>query len=201
MASGLLLMSRPGHARTLEDLEKQLAREPPISTPFVEYHFSRVLKRPAQARGTLEYDKDAVLVRNVESPYRERTEVSGETVSVRRENKPERRFSLQRAPQLRVLLGSFRALLDGRLSGLRDDFDVRFDDGGHGWVITLTPHDATLARHVGSLRVDGVDDRPVCLESATADGASYTLLGGNLPTADAPTRDSLEKFCRAPAAP
>jgi hypothetical protein len=193
-------MSGRTPAGSLEDLEKRLAREPPVSTPFVEYRFSRVLKRPASASGTLEYRADGVLIRDVELPYRERTTVSGDGVSVRREGRAERRFPLERAPQLRVLLDGFRALLDGRLSALRGDFTVHLDETGRRWTITLTPLDATLARRLTTLRIDGTDDRPTCLAIAMPDGASYTLLGPVTRVSDAPTRAKLEAICRTPPA-
>jgi hypothetical protein len=193
-------MSGRTPAGSLEDLEKRLAREPPVSTPFVEYRFSRVLKRPASASGTLEYRADGVLVRDVEHPYRERTTVSGDGVSVQREGRAERRFPLERAPQLRVLLDSFRALLDGRLSALRRDFTVSLEEAGRGWTITLSPLDATLARRLTTLRIDGTDDRPTCLAIAMTDGASYTLLGPVTRVGGAPTRAELEAICRSPPA-
>lgn len=177
-----------------------MAREPPVSTPFVEYRFSRVLKRPASASGTLEYRTDGVLVRDVELPYRERALVSGDSVSLQREGRAERRFPLERAPQLRVLLESFRALLDGRLSALRKDFTVSLEEAGRGWTITLTPLDDSLARRLTTLRIDGTDDRPTCLEIAMPDGASYTLLGPKHPVRDTPTRAELEAICRLPPA-
>ncbi len=177
-----------------------MSREPPVSIPFREYRFSRVLKRPASASGMLEYRADGVLVRDVELPYRERTLVSGEGVILQREGRAERRFPLERAPQLRVLLEGFRALLDGRLSTLRNDFTVRLDEAGRGWTITLTPLDATLARRLTALRIDGTGDQPTCLEIAMPDGASYTLLGPTPRVRDVPTRAELEATCRTPLA-
>jgi hypothetical protein len=200
LAPILLLTSPPGLPASLEDLEQRLARDPPVSTPFVEYRFSRVLKRPASASGTLEYRTDGVLVRDVELPYRERALVSGDSVSLQREGRAERRFPLERAPQLRVLLEGFRALLDGKLSTLRDDFTVRLDEAGRRWTITLTPLDASLARRLTSLRIEGSDDRPTCLEIAMPDGASYTLLGAKVPVRETPTRAELEAICRSPSA-
>lgn len=177
-----------------------MAREPPVSTPFVEYRFSRVLKRPASASGTLEYRADGVLARDVELPYRESALVSGDSVSLQREGRAERRFPLERAPQLRVLLEGFRALLDGRLSKLREDFTVRLEESGRSWAITLTPLDASLARRLTTLRINGTDDRPTCLEIAMSDGASYTLLGPKVAVRDSPTRPELDAICRTPPA-
>ncbi len=113
--------------RGLEALEQKLARTPPVSTEFVEYRFSHLLKKPLRSSGTLEYRADGVMVRNVVAPGRELTEVDGGQVRITRAGKPARTLSLQRAPQLRVLLGSFRALLEGRLSPLQQDFALTLD--------------------------------------------------------------------------
>jgi hypothetical protein len=91
-------------------------------------------------------------------------------------------------------------LLDGRLSALRNDFTVDLEEAGRRWTITLTPLDATLARRLTTLRIEGTDDRPTCLAIAMPDGASYTLLGPATRMSAAPTRAELEAICRAPVA-
>jgi hypothetical protein len=48
-----LLLANTAPARSLEELEKTLARTPPVSTDFVEYRFSHVLKKPLRTSGTL----------------------------------------------------------------------------------------------------------------------------------------------------
>ena len=91
-------------------------------------------------------------------------------------------------------------MLDGRLRTLRRDFTVRLEEAGRGWTITLTPLDATLARRLSTMRIDGTDDRPTCLAIAMPDGASYTLLGPVRRVGDAPTRAEVEAICRTPLA-
>ena len=101
----------------------RLVRTPPVSTDFVEYRFSHLLKKPLRSSGTLEYRADGVLVTQCRWRRTARTtEVDGDQVRITRDGKPTRTLSLQRAPQLRVLLGSFRALLEGRLTPLQQRF-------------------------------------------------------------------------------
>ena len=191
-----LLLANTAPARSREELEKTLARTPPVSTGFVEYRFSHVLKKPLRTSGTLEYRADGVLARSVESPFRELTEVEDGTVRITRGDKPTRTLSLDRAPQLRLLLGSFRALLDGRLTPLERDFPVTLAEQGDHWRLTLVPRDPRIGRHLRSIDVYGAGDRPRCIEAVEADDdAAFTLLAGDSGMAS-PTRTQLEERCR-----
>ena len=191
-----LLLATTASARSLEELERTLARSPPVSTRFVEYRFSHVLKKPLRTSGTMEYRADGVLARKVEAPFREITEVQGSTVRITRGDKPTRTLSLDRAPQMRLLLDSFRALLDGRLTPLERDFQVILAEQGDEWRLTLIPRDPGLARHLGSIDVYGAGDRPRCIEAVEGDGdAAFTLLD-EAPDVAAPTRPQLEERCR-----
>jgi outer membrane lipoprotein carrier protein LolA len=202
----LLTTSTAAPSRALEDFERQIRRSPPVTTAFVEYRFSHLLKKPLRTSGTLEYRADGVLARKVDMPYRETTEVTGDQVRIARADKPARTLSLQRAPQLRVLLGSFRALLEGRLAPLAQDFDIALDENEAGWTLTLEPRDAKLAKHLARIDVFGSGDRPTCLEAREPDGdGAITLLGVALPgqspavAGKQPTRVELERACRGPA--
>jgi hypothetical protein len=203
----LLLTNTAAFSRALEDFQRQLARTPPVTTGFVEYRFSHLLKKPLRTSGTLEYRADGVLARNVDTPYHELTEVTGDEVRITRADKPVRTFSMQRAPQLRVLLGSFRALLDGHLTPLQQDFDLQLAEDAPRWTLTLKPRDARLARHLASITVFGAGERPQCLEALEPDGdGAVTLLrdaqapehnqGDKLPS-----RAEVEHTCRASGAP
>jgi len=197
------MTSTAAFSRALEDLERQLKRTPPVTTAFVEYRFSHLLKKPLRTSGTLEYRSDGVLARTVDTPYHEVTEVAGDQVRITRGDKPARTLSLQRAPQLRVLLGSFRALLEGRLVPLQQDFDVALlHDDPTLWTLTLKPLDAQLAKHLARIEVFGKGDHPACLQALEPDGDGAITLMGEAPAVNAtlPTRAELERSCRAGAA-
>ncbi len=174
-----------------------------MSTGFVEYRFSHLLKKPLRSSGTLEYRADGVLTRNVDSPYHEVTEVSGEEVRITRANKPTRSFSLERAPQLRVLLGSFRALLDGHLTPLTQDFDVQLTELPPRWTLTLKPKDPRLAKQLASIHVFGANERPQCLEALEPDGDGALTLLKEAPAKEdkLPARSEVEQACHATGAP
>jgi hypothetical protein len=196
----LLLTATATPSRGLEELEQRLARTPPVSTEFVEYRFSHLLKKPLRSSGTLEYRADGVMVRNVVAPNREVTEVDGEQVRITRGGKPSRTLSLQRAPQLRVLLGSFRALLEGRLTPLQQDFTVTLDENEPNWTLTLEPRDPALAKHLAHIDVHGSGDRPACVEALEPDGDGALTLFAPVPAGNTlPTRAEVERQCRVSA--
>ena len=112
---GLTLASAPLHAAD-PDVDALLARLPrpaPDSTSFVEVRYSSLLEKPIVVSGRLEHREDGSLVRRVEWPYQEVTVLQGENVSVERAGSKPRRFTLDRAPELRGMLASFGAILQG----------------------------------------------------------------------------------------
>jgi hypothetical protein len=197
----VLLTGATASSRTLDEFERALRRTPPVTTRFVDYRFSHLLKKPLQASGTLEYRADGVLVRDVTAPYREVTEVLGDEVRIQREGKPARTMSLQRVPPLRVLLGSFRALLEGRLAPLSQDFEVSLLEGEAHWTLTLTPRDPRMARALARIQVSGATDRPDCIVALEPDGdAAFTLLEPPATGGAIPARAALEQRCHLDAA-
>ncbi len=174
----MLLATVAAPARTLPELERALARQPPHSTSFQEFRFSRLMTRAAVATGTLEYRQPGNWVRTVETPRVERAEINGDEVRVRRGSGAERRFDLARAPQLRLLLQSLQALLGGHLSTLEEEFQLSFVSQDPAWGLRLTPRDARLSKSVLHIDVFGAGDAATCIEVAEPDGdASFTLLG------------------------
>lgn len=191
-------LARTASGRSLEELEQALARTPPVSTVFVEYRFSHLMKKPLRTSGTLEYRADGVMTRKVESPFQETTDIEGDTMRIARAGRAPRTISLQRAPQLRVLLGSFRALLEGKLTPLASDFDITLEDHAQNWTLTLRPHDPRLARQLDRIRVFGIGDRPTCLEALEPDGDAALTLFDAAPAGDAsPSREQLDQRCHA----
>ena len=188
----------PASAKTLAELEKALMRPPPKSTAFVEYRFSHLLKRAAIATGTLEYREDGAWVRTVDKPRVERAEIINDEIRMRRGDGPERRVSLSRAPQLRMLLDSLRALMEGRITRLGDEFDLSLSSRDPAWGLRLAPSDARLARQEARIDVFGTGDAPTCIEMAEPDGdASFTLQGDAKPADKLADRAAVEARCRA----
>jgi hypothetical protein len=155
-----------------------LVRPAPDTTRFVEVRYSALLSEPIFVTGELEHRTDGALVRRVESPYLETTELHDENVLVDRAGSKPRRFSLDRAPELRGLLASFGALLTGDREALERNFAVAVRGDPEHWRLELSPRDERLKRRLASIVVDGRQDRPRCLTLAEPDGdASVMALG------------------------
>jgi hypothetical protein len=179
-------------------LLEKLVRPASESTTFVEIRYSSLLTEPIVASGEFEYRMDGALVRRITSPYAETTVLAGETVVVEREGSKPRQFSLDRAPELRGMLTSIRALLQGDRAELERHFSVTTTGNDAGWQMELTPRDRKLRTKIALIRVDGVEGVPLCFAMVEPDGdASLLALGINdraaLPAAL--DRQSLQAWC------
>ena len=180
----------PCAAPELDALLARIARPPPERTAFVEWRQSALLAAPVRVAGELEYRGPGALSRRVDAPWRETTTLEGDRVTVEREGERTRRFSLRRAPELRVLLGGFAALLAGDRAALERAFEVRLDANGADWRLTLVPRDAALRRQLASLVVEGRDAAPRCFLSTEADGdQSLMRVGAAAAWTDPPDAD------------
>jgi len=163
-------------APDIDALLKQLARPAPATTPFVEAHFLHLLTRPLVVAGKLEYLGPDALARTVESPYHERTEVRGEAVTLEREGSKPQHFSLQHAPEMKSLLGSFAALLSGDAAGLRREFDLDISGDEASWTLQLTPRDAHVRSRILSIVVAGRRDEPRCITTQQPHDTTTVML-------------------------
>lgn len=179
-------------------LIRRLAKPAPASIAFTEIRFSPLLQQPLAVSGTLGYGGPARLDRHVTRPYREATEIRGESVKVSREGEPVRSFALKRAPELQGLLQAFAALLAGDPAQAEKDFTVMATGNEASWQLILTPADARARRRVKQVEIDGREGTPRCFAVVNAnEGASVMLLGA---AADAElprplTREWITRFC------
>ena len=152
----------------LDAILQRLARPAPSSTPFIEARFSELLSRPLVVSGELQYLGPGSLVRVVEKPYRERTEIRGNSVTVRRGDGPPQHFSLDQAPQMQSLVTSFSALLAGDVATLRRTFALDLHGSPSDWTIGLTPLDPRVHESIRSILVSGSGGEPRCLTTYQA---------------------------------
>jgi hypothetical protein len=176
----LLLTSATGLASEFDTnvLLARLVRPGPDTTLFVEIRYSAMLTEPIVAAGELEHRVDGALVRRVTAPYRETTVLAGEGVLVMREGRKPRRLSLDRTPELRGMLASFGALLQGDRAMLERHFEVTAAGTDAGWHMELTPRDDKLKTRLARIQVDGANGDPRCFMMVEPDGdASLMALG------------------------
>ena len=175
-----------------------LRRPVPADTAYAEVRFMRMLKRPLVLRGELHYGGPGQLGKRVDAPYRETTVIADSEVTVQREGKGERKFSLERAPELGALVGGLSALLGGDAEALNHEFSIETAQRNEGWRLNLTPRSPALARQLSAMIVDGRAGEPRCITLAEADGDASTMLLGELAQAklgEAPTRGAVGQLC------
>lgn len=159
------------------ELVARLEREAPSSIAFVEVRFSSLLVEPLVVSGELDYESSTTLRRRVETPYRETTTISGETVRVERDG-DSRTFALRRAPELRGLLTGMVGLLGGNTASLSENFAIATAGDDDAWRLELAPADDRVRQRLRAITVTGIGDEPRCFVLRdTQDGASVMLLG------------------------
>jgi hypothetical protein len=191
----------------LDALLARIARPAPARVAFVDVRWSGLLARPLVTAGELEYRGGERLTKRVDRPYRETTEIDGRDVRVRREGQTPRRFSLDRAPELRGMLASFAGLLAGDRKSLEAYFEAAVIGarpasatragarretspdgdvsnpaftpvGDSTWTITLAPKSERLAKRVATIEMQGRGNVPRCVWVREPDGdATLSLLG------------------------
>lgn len=163
----------------------RLARPVPITTPFVELRGSALLKAPLRVEGEYRRPDADTLVRDVRTPYRETTTITGTTgaaggeVVIAREAQKPRRFALARAPELLALQASFGALLAGDRAALERHYRIEADGARERWKLVLTPRDPALAAKLTSITLLGRGAELRCIETqAPKQPLQRTLLAG-----------------------
>ena len=198
LASCALVPAIAFAALDADSLLKALAHPAPATTPFVEVRFSKLLDQPLLVKGQLEYHEDGALVRAVNAPFRERTEIRGETVTVERVGKATRRFSLKRAPELRSMLGGFAAVLGGSQESLKRDFNLALTGEESHWHLALTPKSASVGKYVRDIVIEGHASDARCIVVTQPDTQASVMLVGKATETSLPTpleRGWLDHFC------
>jgi Outer membrane lipoprotein carrier protein LolA-like len=183
----------------LPGLLAQVARPEADTIGFVEVRYSRLLKTPLAVSGTLEHAADGTLVRRVEVPYHERTEIRGNDVVIEREGSRSRRFSLDRVPELQGLLGSIGAMLRGDATLLDRYFSATLDGTLDAWQVLLVPNDPRLGQRLANIAIDGTRQGARCfiMNQPTGDASIIALGVSSVEQVPHGARADFESWCAA----
>ncbi|MHB8447559.1 MAG: LolA-related protein [Rudaea sp.] len=178
----------------------RLKRPVPAATAYTEVRFLHQLTRPLILRGELDYGGADKLGKRVDAPYHETTQISGGGVTLTRDGRTPQHFDLERAPELKALMGGFSALLGGDAAALQSLYTISLVHNASGWTLALTPRDTALQKHLRDFVIEGADAEPRCFTLRQNNGdASVMLLGALAETKlpQPPTLAALAAICRA----
>ena len=175
VAIGALLLSSaaalgqqaPGN--DLGELMRQLAGRRHGEVSFVEQHFLKLLKHPAESYGELTYDAPDRLEKRTIEPKAETLTLAGDVLTVVRGGRT-RTLDLKAYPTLVPFIESIRATLAGDLPSLERLFTVDFAGTMAHWRLTLAPRDAQVAKAVSRVTIEGTNDMLTTLEIVETDG-------------------------------
>ena len=170
------------------------------TTAYTEVRFVDMLDAPMILTGELQYLADGGLVKRVAKPYRETTTVgAGGEVTVEREGRETKTFTLKRAAALGAFLESFAGVLGGDAARLAQSYTVAIAGDESHWSLKLMPRDKSLSRHVSRIEIDGETRTPLCFRVQEANGDSSVLLVERLARARLsanPTKNELDQMCK-----
>ena len=185
IASGLVSLGAAGVclADDLDGLMALLAQRKHGHVSFVEEHFLAVLDRPVESSGELLYDAPDRLEKRTLKPKPETLVLEHGVITAHR-GRHTYVLNLSDYPQIVPLIDSIRATLAGDRAALERIFKVRLDGGLEQWKLVLVPSDATVARSVKEIRIEGARDAIHSVEIQQADGdRSLLTIGTEQPDA------------------
>jgi hypothetical protein len=141
-------------ALTLDELMHELHGVAERHATFEETKQIALLSTPITRRGTLDYMRPDRLRMQVDTPYFERLDITGDTVTIERSTGVSR-IALSTQPALSGWIASLRATLAGDAAALQARFDVRVSGTLAQWRLDLTPRDAALAAVVERVGIAG----------------------------------------------
>jgi len=153
-----------------------LRQTPPVTTPFVEYRFTRFTKRPLRSSGTLHFVGPDHLERIVVAPRAETSVIRGGSIRVSRGGKIVRDLALARVPELQALMQGFTGVLQGDPITLATSFTTALATDPAGFVLTLTPRSSELAKRLSRIDVIGTAAETACMVFVESDGDQSVLV-------------------------
>jgi hypothetical protein len=176
-----LLATSLARAADIDDLMKLLAQRQHGHVTFTEKHFLAVLDRPVESSGELLYDAPDRLEKRTLKPKPENLVLEHGVITAHR-GKRTYVLNLSDYPQIVPLIDSIRATLAGDRASLEHFFKVSLDGTLDHWTLLLLPSDATVARTVKQIRIEGTGDDIHTVEIQQADNdRSLLTIGPEVP--------------------
>lgn len=165
----------------LERLMREFAGVQRASARFVERKYLKILDRPLELTGTLEYRAPDHLERRTLTPRAESFVVDGDRLRLEDARGRKRTFALQDNPLLWAFVESIRSTLNGDLSRLQRFYSIALDGGREAWRLSLTPKQPRMSALIDVIRIAGSGGRIDTIEihEAQGDRSIMTVLEGS----------------------
>jgi hypothetical protein len=168
-------------AADLDEVMHLLAQRQHGHVTFVEKHFLAVLDRPVESSGELLYDAPDRLEKRTLKPKPETLVLEHGVITAHR-GKRTYVLNLSDYPQIVPLIDSIRGTLAGDRAALEHIFKVSLDGSLDQWTLLLLPIDATIAKTVQQIRIEGTRDNIHTVEIQQADNdRSLLTIGPEVP--------------------
>ncbi len=123
---------------------------------FSETKRMAALSEPLVLSGRLSYLRGGRIEKDVETPYRERIVIDGDSMLVESPARGESHsYSLRASPAAWAFAQGLRATLSGDLATLERYYRTSFSGGEEDWTLELAPRDDEMARYVRSIEFRG----------------------------------------------
>jgi Outer membrane lipoprotein carrier protein LolA-like len=160
------------HDAVLGQVMRLLSEVKASTVRFSEKKTMAALAGPLMLSGRLSYVRGGPITKEVETPYRERTTIEGDTMTVESPARGDARsYSLRASPAAWAFAEGLRATLGGDLVTLERYYRISFSGGVDDWSLGLAPQEEEMARYVRSI---GFRGRSADITQITVDEA-----GGN----------------------
>jgi Outer membrane lipoprotein carrier protein LolA-like len=177
LVSSFVSLAAGAAADDLDRLMALMAQRRHGHVSFVEEHFLAVLDRPVESSGELFYDAPDRLEKRTLEPKPESLVLEHGVITVHR-GRHTYVLNLSDYPQIVPLIDSIRATLAGDRAALERIFKVTLDGGLEHWTLLLGPSDATVAKTIRQIRIEGTHDAIHSVEIQQADGDRSLLTIG-----------------------
>jgi outer membrane lipoprotein-sorting protein len=169
-ATSLAEESRSRQDWGLEALMAELGRVQHSKARFVEVKFLKILNKPLELTGTLEYRAPDHLERRTVTPKPESFVVDGDRLLLESARGQRRTLALQDNAVLWAFVESIRSTLKGDLATLQRFYSVALDGGPENWRLSLTPKEPRMGSIISQIQIAGSGGRIERIEIREAQG-------------------------------
>lgn len=109
------------------------------SVYFTEEKFLSTHKNSIRLKGSLTYKRPGYLKKQIDEPYTEVIEISGDSLSLTDYDGYTQQISLQENPQVFLYVSAFRGFLSGDYALLKKTFSMTYEGGVGDWKVIFIP--------------------------------------------------------------